>query len=148
MQKIAIITISETGAPIATTLQKELRATIIPRTDVSRQWHQFDAFIFIGAMGICVRTIAPLVKDKHEDPAVVCIDSTGKHVISVLSGHVGGANDLTNVVAATLGATPVITTQSDNQGLWALDTFEKRFDWPLACDPDDMNDCIFAFVNR
>ena len=148
MQKIAIITINETGAPIATTLQKELRATIIPRTDVSRQWHQFDAFIFIGAMGICVRTIAPLVKDKHEDPAVVCIDSTGKHVISVLSGHVGGANDLTNVVAATLGATPVITTQSDNQGLWALDTFEKRFDWPLACDPDDMNDCIFAFVNR
>lgn len=148
MQKIAIIPISETGSDIASILQRQLNAKTIQRTQVSAKWNHFDAFIFIGAMGICVRTITPLVEDKHKDPAVVCVDSLGQHVIAVLSGHVGGANDLTHQVASILGADPVITTQSDNAGLWALDTFEQRFDWPIASEVEDMNDCIFAFVNR
>ena len=147
MQKIAIIQISEAGSKIASTLKRQLGATIIERSMVNGQWSKFDAFVFIGALGICVRTIAPLVKDKHEDPAVVCIDSLGKNVISVLSGHVGGANDLTREIAAILKTHEVITTQSDNAGLWALDTFAQRFNWAIASD-DDMNECIFAFVNR
>ena len=148
MQKIAVIQISEAGENIANRLQRELGAKRIQRTDVGRQWTEYDGFVFVGAMGICVRTIAPFVKDKHEDPAVVCIDTLGTNVISVLSGHIGGANDLTRDIAALLGAHEVITTQSDNAGLWALDTFEQRFDWPVASDIEDMNDCIFAFVNR
>ena len=148
MQQIAVIQISEAGKDIALMLQRQLSAKSIQRTDVGDLWNDFDAFIFIGAMGICIRTIAPYIKDKHTDPAVVCIDSLGQHVVSVLSGHVGGANDLTKKVAAILGANPVITTQSDNAGLWALDTLEKRFDWSVASDIEDMNDCIFAFVNR
>ena len=148
MQKIAIIQISEAGSEIASTLKRELDATIIERSMVNDQWSMFDAFIFIGAMGICVRTIAPFIKDKHEDPAVVCIDSLGKNVVSVLSGHIGGANDLTRKIAGILGAHEVITTQSDNAGLWALDTFEQRFDWQVASDVYDMQSCIFAFVNR
>ena len=148
MQKIAIIQISEAGSEIASTLKRELDATIIERSMVNDQWSMFDAFVFIGAMGICVRTIAPFIKDKHEDPAVVCIDSLGKNVVSVLSGHIGGANDLTRKIAGILGAHEVITTQSDNAGLWALDTFEQRFDWQVASDVYDMQDCIFAFVNR
>jgi len=149
MQKIAIIQISEAGARIATRLQQRFpAAVIVSRDSVATNWTQYDAFVFIGALGICVRTIAPFIKDKHKDPAVVCIDSLGKNVISVLSGHVGGANDLTRDIAAILAANEVITTQSDNAGLWALDTFEKRFDWPVASDIDDMNECIFAFVNR
>ena len=148
MQKIAIIQISEAGSEIASTLKRELGATIIERSMINDQWSMFDAFIFIGAMGICVRTIAPYIKDKHLDPAVVCIDTLGKNVISVLSGHIGGANDLTREIAAVLGAHEVITTQSDNAGLWALDTFEQRFDWPVASVIEDMNKCIFAFVNR
>ena len=148
MQKIAVINISEESRQSALTLEHDLQAVSIKRADVGRRWNDFDAFIFIGAMGICVRTIAPFIKDKHEDPAVLCVDSMGNHVISVLSGHVGGANDLTRQVAAILGADPIITTLSDNAGLWALDTFEKRFGWPLACGADDMNACIFAFVNR
>ena len=147
MQTIAIIQISEVGSEIASTLQRELGAKTIQRTDVGKQWKKFDAFIFIGAMGICVRTIAPYIKDKHEDPAVVCVDSMGLNAISVLSGHIGGANDLAREVAACIGAREVITTQSDNAGLWALDTFSERFHWNIASD-DDMNDCIFAFVNR
>lgn len=147
MQKIAIIPISDEGRHSAETLQQEFQASVIKRAEVAKRWKDFDAFIFIGAMGICVRTIAPFIEDKHTDPAVICVDSMGNHVISVLSGHVGGANDLTKQVASTLGAQPVITTQSDNAGLWALDTFEERFNWPIASE-DDMNTCIFAFVNR
>ena len=147
MQKIAVINISEESRPLAQTLEQDLQAQLIKRAEVGTRWQQFDAFIFIGAMGICVRTIAPYIKDKHEDPAVLCVDSLGVNVISVLSGHVGGANELTRQVAAILGADPVITTLSDNAGLWALDTFEERFDWSLAGD-ENLNACIFAFVNR
>ena len=147
MQKVAVIQISEAGKEIASMLQRELKAKIISRTMVGKEWKKFDAFIFIGAMGICVRTIAPFVNDKHEDPAVICVDSMGLNAISVLSGHVGGANDLAREVAGIIGAREVITTQSDNAGLWALDTFAERFNWAIASD-DDMNECIFAFVNR
>ena len=145
--KIAIIQISEAGNDIAKTLIRELGAKTIERKEVGKQWNQYDAFVFIGAMGICVRTIAPYVKDKHEDPAVVCIDSLGQNVISVLSGHIGGANDLTREIAGLIGAHEVITTQSDNAGLWALDTFAERFNWAIASD-DDLNECIYAFVNQ
>ena len=145
--KIAVIQISEAGKDIALSLQRELGAKIILRTDVCKQWNKFDGFVFIGAMGICVRTIAPYITDKHEDPAVVCVDSLGLNAISVLSGHIGGANDLAREVASLIGAREVITTQSDNAGLWALDTFAERFHWAIASD-DDMNDCIYAFVNK
>ena len=139
--KTAMIQISEAGQDIADLLKRELGAKVIKRTDVSTQWKKFDAFIFIGAMGICVRTIAPLVNDKHVDPAVVCVDSLGLNAVSVLSGHIGGANDLAHDVAVIIGAREVITTQSDNAGLWALDTFAERFNWAIAR-------CISAFVNR
>ena len=147
MQKIAIIQISEAGSKLASSLERKLHASVIQRSEVGSQWKKFDAFVFIGAMGICVRTIAPLIKDKHEDPAVLCIDSMGQNVISVLSGHIGGANDLTREVAAIIGAHEVITTQSDNAGLWALDTLHHKFNWMLD-DGDRLNESIFAFVNR
>ena len=85
MQKIAIIQISEAGVAIAARLQETLGAQIVRRDSIATNWQKFDAFVFIGAMGICVRTIASYINDKHNDPAVVCIDSLGKNVISVLS---------------------------------------------------------------
>ena len=91
MQQIAIIQISEAGAEVANSLCRELQAEIIERSAVGKQWKKFDAFVFIGAMGICVRTIAPYIEDKHTDPAVVCVDTFGNNAISVLSGHIGGA---------------------------------------------------------
>lgn len=152
MQKIAIIPISEAGIDMASTLQRQLKAQAIQRTEVGAQWKNFDAFIFIGAMGICVRTIAPYVEDKHTDPAVVCVDSLGKNAISVLSGHIGGANDLTQEVAAIIGANPIITTQSDNAGLWALDTLATQFGWTQRFEAPmldlTLNDCIYRFVNK
>ena len=147
MQKVAIIQISEAGSEISSKLQKAYSAKVVKRTDVGKLWNEYDAFVFIGALGICVRTIAPYVEDKHKDPAVVCIDSFGKNVIAVLSGHIGGANDFTREISQLTGAHEVITTQSDNAGLWALDTLSSRFDWPIASDVEDMDKCIFAFVN-
>jgi precorrin-4 C11-methyltransferase len=153
MSQIAVIQISEAGKDIANTLQRELGATMISRTDGGKQWNRYDAFIFIGAMGICVRTIAPYVKDKHEDPAVVCVDSMGMNAISVLSGHIGGANQLAREVAAVIGAREVVTTQSDAAGLWALDTLAGRFGWWARVDcwephHDDMTAFITAFVKK
>lgn len=158
--KTAIILISEAGNSVATILQKEFgydlfslhyepNATHIESIDslLKAEWEQREAFIFIGALGICVRSIAPFIADKHQDPAVVCTDATGKNVISVVSGHVGGANRLTREVASALGAHPVVTTLSDNSNLWAVDRLAKENGWTEHTD-DKMNDIVFAFVNR
>ncbi|MBQ5482319.1 MAG: precorrin-4 C(11)-methyltransferase, partial [Bacteroidales bacterium] len=111
-------------------------------------WQEFDAVVFIGALGICVRSIASALKNKYRDPAVVCIDSTGKFVIPVVSGHVGGANDLARRLAALLGAEAVVTTQSDNEGLWALDTLDRTYGWQVKATPAQMNRAVFAFVQK
>jgi len=152
MQKIAIIPVSEEGKNIARQLTPLLldhphEVEQISRQTVGERWHDFDAFVFVGAMGICVRTIAPYISDKHSDPAVVCVDSLGQHVVSVLSGHVGGANDLTRTISGLLGAHEVITTQSDASGLWSLDTLAHQFGWSVS-DESRLNECIFAFVNK
>lgn len=108
-----------------------------------------DAIIFAGALGICVRKILPFVQDKYTDPAVVCIDTTGRWVIPVLSGHIGGANQLARRIADVIGGEAVITTQSDNLGLWPLDTLAKKFGWKQSSiDRVEMNKAIAAFVNR
>lgn len=149
MKRIAIIQINEEGEKIASQIRQHFPKTIIiSRESVGTNWKKYDAFVFIGALGICTRTIAHYIEDKHTDPAVVCIDTLGKNVVSVLSGHVGGANDLTREIASLIGAHEVITTQSDNAGLWAIDNFEQRFGWNYSIKNRDLNECIFAFVKR
>ena len=144
--RIAIVTISQAGSKIASLITSQTSGACISRNEVKSEWKHFDAFIFIGSIGICVRTISGLPEDKHIDPAVVCIDSTGKFVVPVLSGHIGGANHLAEELASMIGATAVVTTQSDNQGLWALDTIANRFGWISVTK--NMNSVIFKFVNN
>lgn len=79
--------------------------------------------IFITAAGIAVRAIAPLVKDKKEDPAVVLVDEKGRYTVSLLSGHLGGANRLAREIAGHLGGEAIITTATDLHGLTAIDLF-------------------------
>ena len=81
----------------------------------------YRGHIFIMSAGIVVRTIAPLIRHKSVDPAVVVIDDNGRHAVSLLSGHIGGANALAAAVAEIIGATPVITTATDVNQLPAID---------------------------
>ena len=91
----------------------------------AEQFAQSDALIFVGAAGIAVRAIAPHCQSKATDPAVVVLDECGRFAIPLLSGHLGGANDLAKALAAACGATPVITTATDANGLFAVDSWAK-----------------------
>lgn len=147
MSTISIIPISDSSRVLAERILASYPdAKILPFGSFSKEvFHESSSLVFIGAMGICVRSIAPFAEDKHTDPAVVCIDSTGKYVIPVLSGHIGGANDLSKELANLLGAEAIITTQSDNTNLWPLDTLGKKYDWTLIVK--DSNAAISTFVN-
>jgi len=82
--------------------------------------------VFVGATGIAVRSIAPFLKSKTSDPAVLCVDETARFVISLVSGHIGGANEFALRLADALGAQPVVTTATDLNGLWAVDVFARK----------------------
>ena len=91
-------------------------------------FEQADALVFCCASGIAVRAVAPHVRDKRRDPAVLVLDEGGTFVIPLLSGHLGGANALAVALADRLSATPVLTTATDVNGLFAVDVFAKEND--------------------
>lgn len=102
-----------------------------PVTESVREWTgkrfaDSDAIIFVGACGIAVRSIAPFVKSKKTDPAVVVVDEKGNYAISLLSGHLGGANELAWEIAELVGAEPVVTTATDLNRKFAVDVFAKK----------------------
>ncbi|MBR4645162.1 MAG: cobalamin biosynthesis protein [Bacteroidaceae bacterium] len=146
---IQIIYVTDTGREIAQLLLNELpESHLLPaKAFVSNTFSRNDALIFIGAMGVCLRTIAPFMKSKKTDPDVICVDSAGNYVISVLSGRIGGANKLTRRIARILGSLPIITTESDNEGFWGLDTLAPHFGWQEEHRNGRMNHIIFHFVS-
>lgn len=85
-----------------------------------------DALLFVGASGIAVRAIAPYVRDKFTDPAVVSVDETGRFAVPLLSGHVGGANDLARLVARRTGGTAAVSTATDVNGRFAVDQWARE----------------------
>lgn len=92
-------------------------------------FRNYKGIVLIISLGAVVRMIAPLLKDKKTDPGIVVLDDKGQFAISVLSGHMGGANELAREIAALAGAEPVITTASDVQKTIPVDLFGKRFGW-------------------
>lgn len=91
-----------------------------------KSFDECDAIVFVGAVGIAVRHIAPFIRSKDADPAVICMDEHGRYTISLLSGHIGGGNRLTERIAALMGSEPVITTATDINGKFSVDTFATR----------------------
>ncbi|MGC6175995.1 cobalt-precorrin 5A hydrolase [Lacrimispora sp. 38-1] len=141
--KIAVICFTEAGVSTALKLMEGLIKEgdicegfgkgrgLKPLTSPLGEWtrKQFlekDGIVFIGAMGIAVRSIAPCLKGKAVDPAVVVLDDEGRFSISVISGHLGGANELTGRAAKITGGQAVITTSTDIHGKFAVDLFAKR----------------------
>lgn len=139
----AIVALTPTGKDTALTLQAKLERPCdvyttakladertltlegSPVKAIEQLFTQVDILICIMATGIVIRSIAPVVKDKTADPAVLVMDEKATNVISLLSGHLGGANDLTRQVAQLMGANPVITTATDVQEVTALDNLAK-----------------------
>lgn len=117
--KIAVLTINNTGKRLALKLRDNFKNCAVIRLQkgetkrLEKIFNEYDGLIFISALGICVRLISPFIKNKLRDPAVVCVDTAGRAAISVLSGHEGGANNLTYLVAGYLGAQPIITTGTE-----------------------------------
>ncbi|HIV35197.1 MAG TPA: cobalt-precorrin 5A hydrolase [Candidatus Blautia intestinigallinarum] len=144
MKKMGIISFSLTGAVLSEKLEvfwknqgwqvENVSKSVYLPTSVQgslrewtgRQFEECEAVIFIGACGIAVRSVAPFVKSKKTDPAVLVIDECQTFVISLLSGHLGGANDLAREAAKFLGAAAVVTTATDLHGRFAVDVFAKK----------------------
>ena len=103
-----------------------------------------DALICLFSLGAVIRLIAPHIKDKKTDPAVIVIDDQAQFVISVLSGHLGGANELSNDIAQKINAVPVITTAADVNKTIAVDLVGKEFGWRI--DGDDTVTKVSAFM--
>lgn len=133
--KLAIISVSNKGQELAYELKEILDSdsTIIKcdlyHKDVKNHFpilfYEYDAIIAIMASGILIRSIAPLIESKLSDPAVVNIDDNGKFVISTLSGHLGGANDLAIKISKLINATPVITTSTDVNNKLGIDVLAR-----------------------
>ncbi len=107
----------------------------------------FDAIVAIVSLGAIVRLIAPHLKNKESDPAVVVVDEAGQFAIPVLSGHFGGANALAGHLAAALGATPVLTTASDARQTIAVDLVGRELGWQCTATHDEIVRVSAAMVN-
>ena len=141
MKRAAIFSFNDRGAELASRIAEGLGDWSVecraPRGDLAAQAAELfpicDALIFVGACGIAVRAIAPLVTAKTSDPAVIVADDRGRYVISLLSGHIGGANQLARRVAAHIGGEAVITTATDVNGRFSVDEWAVRHG---LCIPD------------
>lgn len=114
-----------------TTIKSELPPYLIKlnlplKEQVKEIFHNVDAIIFVSACAIAIRSIAPYLESKTTDPAVIVIDELGQYAISLLSGHIGGGNELTKQIADFIGATPIISTATDLNNLFAVDVFATK----------------------
>lgn len=133
--KTAIIVFTNRGERLSQDICKDLDGAYIfinknvsggIKSVLQKIFISYDNIIFISAVGIAVRMLAPYIKSKTEDPAVVVMDDMGKYAVSLLSGHIGGANSLAKKLEKITGAEAIITTASDGRNIEAVDMFAKR----------------------
>jgi cobalt-precorrin 5A hydrolase len=159
---IAIVSINQQGVAVATKIHSALKqhgmesTVYAPQTClpdgakpveapfskfIQQIFRKVDAIVAVMAVGIIIRAIAPCLKNKLVDPAVVCVDIAGKSAISLLSGHFGGANDLTRLIASGIGASPVVTTASDVLGRVGVDEVARYLQCSIR------NPCVLVAAN-
>ena len=150
MEKVSVLAITKNGVKIGEELKKNFPDWEIyapekfSDEEIKIKWYSeptsekiielfknSNALICIFSLGAIIRLIAPYLKDKKTDPAVIAIDDKTKFVISVLSGHIGGANELTQEIAEKIGAIPVITTAADVNKTIAVDLVGREFNWKI-----------------
>lgn len=130
--RIAIIAVTEKGKNTAEKIALELENVDVffqkrgIKELTGELFDKYECIIFVSACGIAVRCIAPFLRSKFEDPAVLVVDDNGNNVISLLSGHIGGANEITLKIADILNAKPVITTSTDTNKKGALDVIVSK----------------------
>jgi cobalt-precorrin 5A hydrolase len=162
MEKTAILAITKNGIKIASTIKEifptwEIFAPAKFADDTDANWYDEsttakiaelyknnDAVICIFSLGAVIRLIAPHLRDKKTDPAVIVIDDKANFVISTLSGHLGGANEIANEIAKKLGSTAVITTAADVNKTISVDLVGRKFGWSI--DDDSTVTKISAFM--
>ena len=152
--RTAIISLTAKGADLAEKISEKLGGQIFAKGKdytklaelIEEIFGRFDGLIFICAAGIVVRMIAPHIVSKLSDPAVLVVDEQGQNVISLLSGHVGRANELAIEIAAAIEANPVITTATDVEGKISVDAIASRLG--LVPEPKEAIKAINAAILR
>jgi cobalt-precorrin 5A hydrolase len=153
MDKVAILAITKNGIKIATRIKQLFPSweVFVPSkfqdNTISATWYEeqtsakiaelfgkFDGLVCIFSLGAVIRLVAPFLKDKKTDPAVIVIDDKASFVISALSGHLGGANELTEEIAKKFGAVPVVTTAADVNKTIPVDLVGKEYGWKIDDD--------------
>ena len=117
------------------------------RPVIGQLFQKYRQLVLVMPVGAAVRLISPLLQHKYQDPAVVCVDDTGRFAVSLLSGHLGGADELAQQVADALGATPVITSASHVKNTLAVDLLGRQFGWQLEADSNTVTRVSAAVVN-
>ena len=130
--KASVIAFTEKGCKLGRRISEELEGKFSPGTGADKvslsgwiedSWKNSDLLVFVSSTGIAVRTIAPYIVQKATDPGVIVIDDNAKHCISLLSGHIGRANEYTDIISRLTGADAVITTATDVNGVFSIDSW-------------------------
>jgi len=167
MSKTAIVAVSKNGSLLASRLKQvygdqtdlyvvskfsEYASDCISydlplRPVVSRIFKTYDTIVMFLPVGAVVRLVSPHLKTKTVDPAVICVDEMGKFAVSLVSGHIGGADEATQKISDVLGSIPVITSASHVLDSISVDLLGKEWGWVLACDPDTITRSSAAIIN-